>query len=234
MNKPFSKRITTIILTALFLIVVGLAYGFLALSQEEGLSWDTVVKHKQPIIYEELKTEMDTSDWLTYRNEKYGFELKYPKEWFDLGSMEFSPEELAIYEHFPLSVQYFASENVEAPLQLKNNNSVWLSVDILRNERSLGIQKFVDKTPGRPTTAVVKITQQKSVLINGINGIIQQEEVLESDGESTGPVQTFYIPLTKNKVLHYSLFSFSNSQQTTERNREILKKIALSTKLLDN
>jgi hypothetical protein len=26
-------------------------------------------------------TTVDTSDWLTYRNEQYGFEFKYPKEW---------------------------------------------------------------------------------------------------------------------------------------------------------
>jgi len=29
----------------------------------------------------DVAKQADTSDWLTYRNEEYGFELKYPEEW---------------------------------------------------------------------------------------------------------------------------------------------------------
>ncbi len=82
MNKPFSKRTTIIILTVLFLLTAGLAYGLLALSQKDNiLNWNTIITHRQPIVYEELKTDMDTSDWLEYKNDDWGLSFKYPKDW---------------------------------------------------------------------------------------------------------------------------------------------------------
>ncbi|MBI2415180.1 MAG: hypothetical protein HYV33_00775 [Candidatus Kerfeldbacteria bacterium] len=34
-------------------------------------------------VFEDVETtnEVDTSDWLTYTNEEYGFRFKYPREW---------------------------------------------------------------------------------------------------------------------------------------------------------
>lgn len=41
------------------------------------ISQQLIIKHKT----EALTPEIDTSQWKVYKNEKYGFEFKYPKEW---------------------------------------------------------------------------------------------------------------------------------------------------------
>ncbi len=45
-----------------------------------GIYWFSQNKSVAPISPTDL-ISVDTSDWQTYRNEKYGFELKYPKDW---------------------------------------------------------------------------------------------------------------------------------------------------------
>jgi hypothetical protein len=65
------------------LIIVGLAaiavlgYCFWQLQiEQKTFNWQ-----KFAFIPRHTENSVDTSDWLTYRNEEYGFEFKYPKGW---------------------------------------------------------------------------------------------------------------------------------------------------------
>jgi hypothetical protein len=63
------------------LIIVGLA----AIAVLGYCFWQLQIEQKtfnwQKFAFVHKSTTVDTSDWLTYRNEKYGWEIKYPKEW---------------------------------------------------------------------------------------------------------------------------------------------------------
>ncbi len=97
-----------------------------------------------PVVETPIQVEpenlIDTSDWKTYRNEEYGFEVKYPKEWNIKKSMiggvspvfDFISPELATLlrqhkvDYFcDISIRYYPSilnesENTDGATNLKD------------------------------------------------------------------------------------------------------------------
>jgi hypothetical protein len=70
-------------LTAVLIVLLAIAGAFWYMQQRQ-------VAVNQPVVTDpvgeasaqvEPETSVDTSDWKTYRNEEYGFEMKYPKEY---------------------------------------------------------------------------------------------------------------------------------------------------------
>lgn len=69
------QGLAPIVLVIIAAIVLGGGY---LLAQKAGYFPDNT---PSDIIQPQAQTNVSTSDWKTYRNEKYGFELKYPPDW---------------------------------------------------------------------------------------------------------------------------------------------------------
>lgn len=84
------SKALVITLLAIVIIVLGATAVYITQRQE-----GEKVK-EQPVGTIPKAPEIDISDWKTYRNEKYGFEIKYPKTWIEtwVGPSGSTPEEI--------------------------------------------------------------------------------------------------------------------------------------------
>lgn len=86
MNNKIKYLILALIV---FLAVLGV---FFILKNEEEKKEKTVEKENQAIVLNQVVTssedkvatstdDIDTNDWLVYKNEEYGYSIKYPINW---------------------------------------------------------------------------------------------------------------------------------------------------------
>lgn len=72
-----NKKNIAILISAL-VIIVG---GFLVWKSNQKVEVGQQGNQEQNQQTENQQGEIDTSEWKTYKDEKYGFEIKYPKNW---------------------------------------------------------------------------------------------------------------------------------------------------------
>jgi len=79
MKKPLIITIITVIILAL---IGGGVFWYLKTQKQEPVNNNEPVVNNEGEENGDVGEEIDTSDWLTYRNEEYGFEVKYPSVWY--------------------------------------------------------------------------------------------------------------------------------------------------------
>ncbi len=84
MNNKTQSIITSLLFFILFIGLVICAYHIYTINKELDIANAKITKYAIFLNEENaqsLKKEIDTSDWETYENTRYGFSLKYPKHW---------------------------------------------------------------------------------------------------------------------------------------------------------
>lgn len=147
-------------------------------------------QEEQEEVEQILKNKLDTSDWVTYRNNKYGFKFKHPKDWKqDYSAKKDSPEDGITFFTVGLISQKII-ENYSNATALINANKGSLE-DLLSD-------------PNYYWNKYRSIEKEKEVLI----GSIKAKKVIWEGN----PSRVFYVQKPNQTVtIEFSLYLYDNN-----------------------
>jgi len=206
--------LAVIIFTGVGTIIVG---GGLLIADYRKVSEPTKLSQEQPteIIKEEIKDE--TADWQVYRNEEYGFEVKYPEKWN--------------YNGGPLPYTFYFGESgpydYQVGITVEENSSIEKFKDSYQNCE----KTFVDNKEGLKCEGRNWIETERGVEVNYFVNYIYIKiknndrfylfSVFASD-ESLDRIKTF------NQIL--STFKFIEKDKTSDWQTYTNKELNISFK----
>lgn len=148
------------------------------------------------------ETNSETNDWNNYSNSKYGYSIKYPKDWFNL------PNQGAPDTH-----KYFSNENVGAPLEI-GSDGIFIAIEVNENNNGLSLSEWASKAPGNSKS---KISNVKNIVINDILAIQQLEDFTKAEGTESGYSLATYL-MKGNTV--YSIKGLTFNSTASDKYKE--------------
>ncbi len=155
----------------------------------------------QPTSETEASREIDTSDWKIYINEKWGYGLKYPEDWY----VKEGPE--------AVSVSILAPDvPVEQPY-------------IDDSSKRIGITVFEERLPRPYFPPDVEIETNKKIIVGGAEGneyLLRKEQIDRKSKSGRKTKWTKWILIKHNGIFYELIVSMENSR-TVEIFNQMLK-----------
>ena len=174
MQKHLNFSLSIVIVTLVAAAVLGLFYWQLV-QEDKTFDWQ-----KFAFVHRDKTTEIDISDWLTYRNEKYGFEMKYPKNWFLQDDILTNYDPSKVIGIGGLSSNMLKIDIDIEPLNNKDEEKVlecWEDSQYEKvlecsnvNINNLSFKKMVEQTNSEGNSNIIKIITIKNNIIYSLLG----------------------------------------------------------------
>ena len=215
MNKKIPTPIA-IIVVVLCVIIVG---GF--------ITWQYFgIPEEGEKISEEITLEDETADWKTYRNEEYGFEMKYPKSWYVYTPKQ-EPPGLAIS-----MISTFSQEIYENYVEVGDRSPL----QILDNLGMIRLTYLIDESLDEALNLIIedsRLITIEEINIEGERGykIYFFEEVEEMEVE--GVLITYLFSDKNNKTMLFQGTFIGKDKEIYEEYAEQFKKMFSTFSFID-
>jgi hypothetical protein len=209
--KSTKLKVNTRTILIVVILVIGVLSGVIIIDKSKRENGQQMTNVSPTVV----PTDAASVDgWKNYQNQKYGYSIEYPGEWFSLEN-----------SGAPDTEKYFSNKNVGAPLEM-GEGGVWVTITSAKTSDS--VEKLFTSNPGKipqqqnsghNTTKVANLTINNQPAVKLIN------ETKPGTGTEYAYIVTYDI---KREDTVISISFLTSSKVVADENMEIYDNMARS------